>query len=104
MHYETCKEAKEAWDKRKARINWDKIFVIGTDRDGFDKVVYEQWKQIDYPKVLFTAHSEFTEDTVYYPEYAADGQIGDLIALRKFYRDGILINKIAELGDKDEPI
>lgn len=93
MHYETCKEAKEAWDKRKARINWDKIFVIGTDRDGFDEPAYEQWKQIPYPKVLFTANSEFTEDAVCFPEYAEDGQVGDLISERSFYRNDILLGK-----------
>ena len=94
MHYDTCKEAKEAWDKRKARINWDKIFVIATDRDGFDSDAYEQWKQIPYPKILFTANPEFTEDAVYYPEYAADGQVGDLILGRTFYNNQILMNKI----------
>lgn len=94
MHYETCKEAKESWEKRKARINWDKIFVIGTDRDGFDEAVYEQWTQIFYPKILFTAHLEFTEDAVYYPELAADGMIGDLIPDRRFYSGNILIEKI----------
>jgi uncharacterized protein (DUF1919 family) len=94
MHYDTCKEAKAVWDKRKARINWDKIFVIGTDRDGFDADAYEQWKRIPYPKILFTAHPEFTEDAVFYSEYAGDGQIGDLISERKFYRCGLLSEKI----------
>lgn len=96
MHYNTCKEAKEAWDKRKARINWDKIFVIGTDRDGFNEAVYEQWKQIPYPKILFTAHPEFTEDAVCFPEYAAGGQVGDLISKRQFYKDRFLMLKISK--------
>lgn len=94
MHYKTCKEAEEAWNKRKARINWDKIFVIGTDRDGFCDADYEQWKKIKYPKIMFTANPEFTEDAVCFSEYAAEGQVGDLISERKFYRDGILIKKI----------
>lgn len=98
MHYHTCREAEEAWNKRKARINWDKIFVIGTDRDGFDDAVYEQWKQITYSKILFTAHPEFTEDAVHYPEYCEDGQIGDLIAGRLFYRKGQLIEEIGRLN------
>lgn len=88
MHYGTCKDAKDAWDRRKARINWDKIFILATDRDGFDEAVYESWKQISYPKILFTAHLEFTEDAVYFPEYATDGQVGDLISDRKFYQEG----------------
>lgn len=99
MHYETCQEAKDAWDRRKVRINWDKIFVIGTDRDGFDDEVYKLWKQIPYPKILFTAHPEFTEDAVYYPEYAKDGQVGDLIPERAFYRHRIFSSKIIVLGD-----
>ena len=97
MHYATCKEVKETWERRKARINWDKIFVLATDRDGFDAAVYEQWKQIPYPKVLFTAHPEFTEDAIFYPEYEVAGQVGDLISDRKFYRDQILTSKIAIL-------
>lgn len=100
MHYSTCKEAKEAWDKRKARINWDKIFVIGTDRDGFDENVYEQWKRIQYPKILFTAHRAFTEDAVYYPEYEAEGQVGDLISGRCFYRNNLVKKMIEKTGDK----
>lgn len=94
MHYETCSEAKACWDRRKQRILYDKILVLATDRDGFDDAVYEQWKQIEYPKVLFTAQAEFTEDAIFYPEYEADGQVGDLISGRSFYRDKLLIRKI----------
>ncbi len=97
MHYENCKDAKEAWGRRKARINWDKILVLATDRDGFDEAVYEQWKQIPYAKVLFTAHSEFTEDAILYPEYAGDGQIGDLIPEREFYHSRFLTEQIVAL-------
>lgn len=96
MHYDTCKEAKDAWDKRKARIKWDKIFVIGTDRDGFNYKDYEKWKQISYPKILFTTNPEYIEDSLCFPEYINDGQIGDLISERKFYQNKILVNKINE--------
>ena len=99
MHYNTCKEAKEAWDRRKVRINWDKIFIIGTDRDGFDENTYELWKQISYPKMLFTANPEFAEDAVCFPEYASSGQVGDLISGRVFYCNGHLIDKIVHTGD-----
>ena len=97
MHYDTCKMAKDSWDKRKKRINWDKIFVLGTDRDGFDDAVYEQWKQIPYAKILFSAHPEYTEDAVYFPEFAQRGSVGDMISERKFYRDGVLIAKLSLL-------
>lgn len=91
MHYDTCREARESWCRRAARINYDRILVLCTDRDGFDDEAYALWKQIPYPKVLFTAHPEYTEDALYYPEYASDGHIGDLIRGRKFYKDMRLV-------------
>lgn len=96
MHYHTCKEAKEAWDKRKARINWDKIFIIATDRNSFDDAVFESWKRITYPKVLFTAQKQYASDadSVFYAEYEGNGFVPDLIPNRAFYRDGILVKKV----------
>ena len=90
MHYKTCQEARESWLRRVKRINYDKILVLCTDRDGFDDEAYALWKQIPYPKVLFTAHPEYTEDAVHFPEFS--GAVGDLISGRKFYRDGMLIS------------
>lgn len=97
MHYATCAEAKESWERRKKRINYDRVLVLATDRDGFDEAVYEQWKQISYPKVLFTANPAFTEDAVFFPEFAADGVVGDLISQRLFYRDDKVCQQIESL-------
>lgn len=55
MHYKSFDEAKEKWDMRKERINYNNIFIIMTDRDGctqkhiaeFDKLPYEN-------KIIFT--------------------------------------------------
>lgn len=93
MHYETCKEAKEQWNRRKQRINWDKIIVLSTDREGFDDAVFQQWKQIPYPKVLFTAQQQFSKDkdSVVFPEYGKQGCVPDLIPNREFYRDDLII-------------
>lgn len=85
VHYSTCMEAKQAWERRKTRINWDKILILCTDRDGFDDTSYEQWKQIPYPKLLFTANPNYTEDSLYFPEFAKDGMVGDLISNRNHY-------------------
>lgn len=93
MHYETCKEARDCWERRKKRINFNKILVLATDRDGFDGKAYEQWKKIPYPKVLFTANPEFTEDAVFYPEFQKDGMVGDLISGRKFYRQDTIAGR-----------
>ena len=96
MHYDTCTNAKDAWDRRKARLNWDKLFVIATDRDGFDDAVFAEWKKIPYPKVLFTAQKKYASeaDCVYFSQYENCGKVLDLIPTRAFYKDGILMRKI----------
>jgi uncharacterized protein (DUF1919 family) len=93
MHYETCHQARQAWERRCQRIRWDRILVLSTDRDGFTNTEFEQWKQLPYCKVLFTAQRAFAdhEDSVYFDEYRSDGCIPDLIPRRMFYRNGRLV-------------
>lgn len=96
VHYETCEQAQSAWERRKKRVDFSKIVVLSTDRDGFDGEIFEKWKQIPYPKLLFTARKEFASDadSVYFPEYEQDGCVQDLIPKRKFYKDGKLLSMI----------
>ncbi len=98
MHYETCSEAKEKWDKRKKRIDRDAILILCTDMEGFDEAAYEQWKKIPYPKVLFSAEDRKAPDVVFYPEFKQDGRVSDLIPERKFYKDGVLINTVNSMN------
>jgi uncharacterized protein (DUF1919 family) len=95
VHYDTCLEASEAWERRKKRVNLQNVLVLSTDRDGFDETVFEQWKTISYPKLLFTARKEYSRhpDSLYFPEYQDDGCVPDLIPKREFYKDHVLIHK-----------
>ena len=97
MHYETCEDARECWERRKQRINYHRILVLATDRDGFDGKAYEKWKKVPYPKVLFTANPAFTEDAVFFPEFGKNGMVGDLISSRLFYRDMKLSDQLRDL-------
>lgn len=99
MHYCTCQEAEAEWEKRKTRIIRDNIVVLCTDMVDFTDEVYEKWRQIPYPKVLFTAKREYANesDTVFFPEYESNGKVSDLIPKREFYRDGVLIDTVNRL-------
>ena len=99
MHYNTCTEAKEAWERRKERINWKKIIVLSTDMEDFTDDVYEQWKRITYPKVLFTAVNRKGEGVVFYPEYEKYKKVPDLIPKREFYKNGVLVNTLNKITD-----
>lgn len=94
MHYQTCTEAKEAWERRKARINWDNILVLSTDMEDFSQETFELWKQIPYQKVLFAAKQWADESCIYFPQYKEQGQVADLILKREFYKDRFLICKV----------
>ena len=96
MHYHTCHEAKIEWEKRKMRIIRDNIIVLCTDMVDFTDEVYEKWRRIPYPKVLFTAKHEYANEsgTVFFPEYESNGKVPDLIPNREFYRDGILLDTV----------
>lgn len=99
QHYSSCTEAMESWNRRKARINWDKILVLSTDHEGFNSDTFEAWKKITYPKILFTAQKQFIneENVLYFPEYEDNGFAQDLISERKFYKNGILIREANRL-------
>lgn len=100
VHYETCQQASEAWERRKKRVDLSKVLVLSTDRDGFDEVVFEQWKTISYPKLLFTARKEYADhpDALYFPKYEEFGCVPDLIPKREFYKGHMLCQKANEAG------
>lgn len=93
MHYDTCTDAVCAWQRRCDRIDWDRILVLTTDRDGFTNAEFEMWKQLPYPKVLFTSNPAFAnhEDSVFFRKYQKYGCVPDLIPEREFYRKGKVV-------------
>lgn len=99
MHYETCSEARDAWERRKERICWDKILVLSTDMEGFDDNIYEEWKKIAYPKILFTVNERADESVVRFPEYKKNGCVADLIPKREFYKDGKVLDVLNRMGE-----
>lgn len=97
-HYETCKEAVEKWNQRKERINLEKIFVLITDRDGFNEELFNEFINIKYPKLLFTGNKKYkNENSIYYSEFEDNNQIGDILSNKKFYKEYKLINCINKL-------
>lgn len=63
LHYKTFDEAKEKWNTRKERINWNNIFVIMSDRDHFHPDLINEFLELPYKKVLFS-HKEYNQDEI----------------------------------------
>lgn len=102
MHYDTCEEAKNAWERRKGRVKMDRIVVIATDRNGFDDSCFEQWKKLPYKKILYTAREKYASvpGTVYYPEYAYQGCVDNVIDNLAFYKDNVIFDVINSLDQE----
>lgn len=99
MHYPTCRVAAEDWERRKERVNYDRILVLGTDRDGFSDREFQIWKNLSYQKVLFTVNSKYKGErgVIYYSKYRKHECIPDLIFAREFYKDGTLVSTVNEV-------
>lgn len=97
MHYQTCTEAKEAWERRSKRINWENILILSTDMMNFSEEVFEKWKKIQYPKLLFSAKKRDDESCIWYPEYEENGKVIDLIPRREFYKHNILMKLVNKM-------
>ena len=60
-HYDSFDQAVSKWEKRKKRINWDNLFIIGTSYNG-DYGVIQRFDKLPYKnKVIFSP--------VRYPEF-----------------------------------
>lgn len=95
MHYTSCEEALSKWEKRKIRIDFDKIFVIMVERDGFSEQDFENFKKIKYPKLLFTKTKGYKCDSSFYmSRYRKLDQLPDIIPGRHMYDKMRLVNEI----------
>lgn len=99
LHYTTAEEAKEKWEQRKERIIKEKIFVISTDRDGFDNEDFENLKKINYPKALITRNEAWKDYdfVIYLKEYKKLSEIPNTIPKREFYKNNKIIKLINEM-------
>ncbi len=61
IHYQTFEEAVRKWERRKKRINWNNLFIIGIERDGCTYDTIREFEQLPYKnKVIFT-HVKYLE-------------------------------------------
>jgi uncharacterized protein (DUF1919 family) len=61
VHYDTFEEGVRKWEERKKRINWDNLFIMGTDKDGCTYETIQRFDRLSYKnKVIFT-HIKYPE-------------------------------------------
>lgn len=92
-HYNSEKEAKEKWDERKKRLNYDNLFVLLVDKDGCNNSDLKQFERLPYRnKVIFSnrPHQEL-RNAFYIKGFENQESIGDCFSFvpnmigRKYY-------------------
>lgn len=57
LHYKNCEEAVDAWNRRRVRVNLEKVFVIANSWNMHeDRKLIERVCQCEYPVICFTYH------------------------------------------------
>ena len=83
MHYHSEQEAREKWEARSQRLDFDNLFIMMTDKDGGKGAKYEDLQTFDnllYPnKVVFT-HKSYPEfkSAFYIKGFENENEVGDL--------------------------
>lgn len=93
QHYESAAEAAEQWNRRKARINWDNLFVLMSERDGCTMEDLERFDALPYPNKAVLTHIPYPsiKSAVYIPGFEEQQELGvcsefvDGFSGRKYY-------------------
>lgn len=88
LHYKTFDEAKQKWDRRKKRINWDNLIVKFNDQNLFSEEDYYTFAELPYHnKIFFTANENLKskKDVIYFNCFQKQGYVVDDIKTSKKY-------------------
>lgn len=62
LHYHSQEEAKEKWNRRCLRVNWDKLIVKMNDQNGCKREYAEQFLKSSFEnKVFFTVRDDYSD-------------------------------------------
>ena len=67
VHYSSHAELMQAWNRRRTRIEWDRIVLMTNSRIVSTEEDVERFKKLPYPKVLFTKNPPQNDFEVYAP-------------------------------------
>lgn len=88
VHYADFAEGVAQWNERKKRINWDNLFIVGTQKDGCSYETLQKFDQLPYEnKVVFTKteYPEF-QSACYMKGFEAEEELGVLTNYKEQFR------------------
>lgn len=89
LHYPTFEEAKEKWERRCSRINWDRLIVKNAEMNGCSPEIVKEFDKLPFnTKFIFTTRDYGAQSQVIFKEYLNKEQVKD---------DTTLFNKYVNL-------
>ena len=84
LHYSSFEEALQKWEERKKRINYDNLFIIGSEKYGCTPDIIEQFEHLPYERKLFFTTKKYTsfKSTIWLEEYRDAVEVPDIIPER----------------------
>ena len=59
LHYKTFDDAKEAWCRRRERIDWENLYVVLVERDGCTADDLKEFDSLPYPNKIAFTHKKY---------------------------------------------
>jgi len=88
LHYKTEKEAREKWNRRKARIDWEHLYFKFSEMNGCKEEELQAFDQLPTDsKFVFTVHPHAEiKSAIHFPGYE---EIGEIANDTTFFNRGI---------------
>lgn len=88
LHYNSFREAKEKWDRRKKRINFDKLIVKFNDQNLCNDMLIKEFCELPYKnKICFVANELPYKECVFLKKYRGKPFVKDDIYHSRKYFD-----------------
>ena len=95
QHYKSEDEAKNKWHERRARINYDNLFILFTDRDGCTKQDMIDFDNLKYKNKAVFVHKPYPDikSAVYIHGFEQNDSVGMCMnykgrfSLKRYYDD-----------------
>ena len=85
VHYETFEEGFLKWEERKKRINWENLFVIGSERDGCTYETMQRFDKLPYKNKVILTHVPYQEisSSYYIKGFENEDELGMIFNYKK---------------------
>lgn len=80
QHYDSFDNALKSFQNRVQRVKLENVFLVMTDRDGFNDNDFEMFQKIKTKrKLLFTSKLKYlSANSIYLSQYSRQNQVGDI--------------------------